>query len=1211
MSTGDDLSDSGSITPPLIEVQRKWEECLVDEDGFAEEIYPQRRKDIDEYGAVPALHCCLAISIKSRDRLRGGFIYHGSLTRLLQKQATCNQDLLEKPRIKLFDFDYASGSALMQQRENLFYAFRQKVFECENQDNEQCFSRYIAQSGNTSWFYSNIREQCSHFFWYIDAFLNSHSTTMETFATFSKSLQKDLDSAWLFMGPVSDLPNGCFLKFDESNVEKRLSPSSHLLHLHLETKWCFIEILWKLYSLEGEPSTIQLHDIEEKTTDLLNDLIHIATHIHKGMVPSALLNTTPFLCACVKELWVLLIQTLDFISGKHEIKSFWSSLTLILNELILDETGVENIFHNGSSKISRKEALIFCWWLFVHIAPLYWYDVNGEYLIKEKANVSGNGIFLQDLLRQSFLTKDSHTVSEDLSRCYLSCCLKILQHWHPNNDVIILLWDYFHKKMNDMFYLPSQKIQTGACTRGTPASLWFEQMINRCNDPLICDDNDTSFDLFLRILSLHLRKLKNAGTVQIWKQLKGRFYTKFHKKRMEELSEQGMLNFSNIFLTLAVCVADTDDVINKMMSFVNLLDFKNLHYEKKLFIWKGYFVVMFLLKSKKINGAFIAGDVSRKFTDICRDFKEKYNDKNQRKHLWSLISTYMDCTLEILAYRSSESVGEHVLIGEGFSILLSCCSSSELMCLFIFTRDLLDTISVEVNDSWSYKEVCELSFEYIFPFIRKRLKDLNLEPQHLNELPNIFLKFISLSWKMSTASPSNTMKNLTRIHNSVRDFGLNDSIPSSFSCQFMASLMTSPEELELVLQSDYQLEVIHTWFRCSLQIPSQDQHLLTLTRIVFLKLPEASSFIKIQKSIVAGNVETAILSLVKGLGITFSSLDLLSETVKFREKALLVIGDFLKYIERFLKQDGPPDRLRLSYKVAACLVRHCAKIIYKKTQHDCLLPKIVDQLILLLHSKKPVPPATTQCIKLNLAEFIEGLTTLDFRRDEYIKRKIKQIFASYFHIFNQKCYLGTNSTPLNHPFLDVLKSSMSTDPSQNSSDFRLFVMNIIKENYLLIPGRTPQELTPTLFFLVDVFERTILPKETARNTPIILKNILACILACDMSSPGNEPPHIRCKATKILQLMLSSCERSPEITSRDELLLLLKEFISSNINQVQEKIFQVLASISKFDKELAVSTIPICKEAILSSERQRGVGADNRLSVYRGHSSWRVLGRLK
>lgn len=82
-------------------------------------------------------------------------------------------------------------------------------------------------------------------------FLCSHSTTMETFATFSKSLQKDLDSAWLFMGPVSDLPNGCFLKFDESNVEKRLSPSSHLLHLHLETKWCFIEILWKLYSLEG------------------------------------------------------------------------------------------------------------------------------------------------------------------------------------------------------------------------------------------------------------------------------------------------------------------------------------------------------------------------------------------------------------------------------------------------------------------------------------------------------------------------------------------------------------------------------------------------------------------------------------------------------------------------------------------------------------------------------------------------------------------------------------------------------------------------------------------------------------------------------------------------------------------------------------------------------------------------------------------------
>ena len=31
------------------------------------------------------------------------------------------------------------------------------------------------------------------------------------------------------------------------------------------------------------------------------------------------------------------------------------------------------------------------------------------------------------------------------------------------------------------------------------------------------------------------------------------------------------------------------------------------------------------------------------------------------------------------------------------------------------------------------------------------------------------------------------------------------------------------------------------------------------------------------------------------------------------------------------------------------------------------------------------------------------------------------------------------------------------------SDFRRFVISIIKENYLVIPGRSPQELTPVIF----------------------------------------------------------------------------------------------------------------------------------------------------
>lgn len=35
------------------------------------------------------------------------------------------------------------------------------------------------------------------------------------------------------------------------------------------------------------------------------------------------------------------------------------------------------------------------------------------------------------------------------------------------------------------------------------------------------------------------------------------------------------------------------------------------------------------------------------------------------------------------------------------------------------------------------------------------------------------------------------------------------------------------------------------------------------------------------------------------------------------------------------------------------------------------------------------------------SQFLQGLACLDFKRDEFIRRKIKQIFISYFRLFNQ------------------------------------------------------------------------------------------------------------------------------------------------------------------------------------------------------------------
>lgn len=1216
-----DWCDTGSLTPPLCEIEQEWNGVDLDENilNFEEDLEvssSKRRKTegSDESKFTPLFDGCTkgdgSANCHTLMRLTAGYIKHGFLSRFLHNTEP-EDALFKKPIITLFDWKFISATALVQQRQRLFCLLRQKITEFESEQTDYGQTNCLPKFGENCLSFVHIRKQCSSFLLYVITFIfrnpvvgllafgENSDPSIQSWTSFPFNLKKDVDHLWIFLGPINTLPNSSFLKLEETSVStsQLLTPSAHWLHLHLELKWGVLEILSRLYNSLGRKYVDHLTEIEEKSLALMMDLVHISTHVNistnKSTLPSSLLNTSPFLCPCVKELWVIMIHYLDFYSTNYATKSFWSNFTSVFLDILQTDKDQRKEFPFDVAQITCKNPVQFCWWLLVHVAQLYWYNDKGEYIANENASVPGNWILVQDLLKLSFLSKEAN-IQEDVSRCYLSCCLQIVRHWHLDNDIVLLLWHYFQKKMNDTFHVTGQGLQGMACARDMPYQ-WFEQVLARCNYPQHSNDNESSYLLFLRIVALHVKKLKVTTPLQGWKQLKGRFYSKFHKRRMEELSEQGLLSFFNLFLTLAH-VGELEDVSNKMVSFLDLLDFKSLDYGRKLCVWKGYFVLLFLCKHQKTSVEFIVQKVSEMFTEICREYKESQKDKTQRHNCWSFISLYLECTQELLDYENLERISDYKLIDEGFGILFSICGEKELMSLLNFSQSLLDVVSNEIQDqSIPSSALAQALWQRVFPHVRQRILDPFASLTCSSQMANLVVSFTLLSLVIPPAM-SSSGKSLETFHNLVKQFGTKDSVTASVCCQFLGTLLASQQALDVIVSSEYRQDIIHTWFRCCLQISSQDDHLRSLTRIVFLKFPDIEDLIKTQRSVAAGNVETALTTFIKSLGDKFSSLELLADTVAFREKALVYVGGVLKYVEVFLKQTGPADFLRLSYKVAAALVRDCPKIIYRKTQHDCLLPQIIDQLILPLNAKKPLPPSITQCIKLNLTEFLEGLASLDFRRDEFIKRKIKQIFATYFQAFNQKCYgSATSSTPIKNPFLDVLRGTLTTNPSQDASDFRQHVMRIIKDKYLVIPGLTPQQLTPTLLFLVNLFSRTVSPRETARNTPLIIKNVLGCLLACDTSNPGNEPPHIRKEASTILRLMLESCQKAHDVTPRDLLLPLLREFMISNISQVQGMIFKVFTTMAAFDRELVLALIPCSKQTILENERKRGVGNDTRL----------------
>lgn len=76
--------------------------------------------------------------------------------------------------------------------------------------------------------------------------------------------------------------------------------------------------------------------------------------------------------------------------------------------------------------------------------------------------VKDNHEYLENVLRQ-FLNGDP---SEEQLRFMISLLLPILADWWPTrNEVLMLFWEYFHKKLNSSFFLPGSAPSTLAVIR--------------------------------------------------------------------------------------------------------------------------------------------------------------------------------------------------------------------------------------------------------------------------------------------------------------------------------------------------------------------------------------------------------------------------------------------------------------------------------------------------------------------------------------------------------------------------------------------------------------------------------------------------------------------------------------------------------------------------------------------------------------------------
>ncbi|XP_022103503.1 protein MMS22-like [Acanthaster planci] len=1205
-----DLDLEYSITPPL-------SPCDV---ASGEDSPPSLGQSLKQ-DSVQCLACVECFNIRE---------HHTSLTSTLKRillGKDPNPECFQDNTCELFGHTYVTGVALLDATSHLFCLSRQCVTKIQSLLGQgsswglidPLVSEAKRLHGHVMTFMKYVQAFIYRYFNLPDATLPP-SVYTQRLAVFPSLLVTELQTLSMFNGRISELPVGVLQQCAASSTRQD-STGSLLLHMNLSTQWSIVQVLHLLQAkLKGEQDV--LSSFNEKAVEFFQDLLNIATLKYNKIGYSDHHQHGSFPDGCLQDLWSSLIHLLDSRHNQYSTDSFWCSFHSCLLPL-LDEpynpSREATISSDPPPYPKPRDPVGLCWWLLQYVAPLCQYDPNGQLVMSKQGRpVRSYWLLVEDLLKIMF-TSNEAVPDEARMQTYLRSCLVLCHLWEPKGSVLTLLWGHFHKRLNKKLIVPGEGVKNLASICQTPHS-WYDHCKERIADHTASRHHENSFDLFLHILATQLKGMKELGGSQGWKQLQGRFYSKFHSRSMKELDETGLSRFLSLFLTFAL-VTDLSDVTSRMLDFLDLLPTDTLTHGKLLLIWRGLFTFCLVHEDQSCDLAVVADRLVQGFNTVSVEMCSKSVDSGRKSQLWALVLSYMEATQEVFDASNKLHLSEEKLIGSGLSNLLEVSSEHEMRALLTFLqtimarhRSLYQQVLMQrpylaVTSVASpapemlmhkYKALAKILWDLVYPFI-KRHASTQTPP---SELADVATSFTLLAADLKLHDEASGLSQPTS-QELFHFYGLDDhKVHYSITVRYLCHLLPNhsfTEQLQAAMgHTRWASSLIHTWLRCGLQSPQAGTSMQELTRLVF-KLEEASTIMDSQSSnsLIDGTGNPhkhVMLQFIQALGHQFNSARGLQERVQKRQTILSYFGDLVELIQPMLRNLRSASDLSWIYKVVGHIIKCCSSILYVKGKSQAQLPGILTELILppaLFNPKKGLPSHMLSAIRETLHLFLEGLASLDLQRNEFIQRKIQEIVQQYFHRFqvkNSSLAAGSlGSSSANHPLMVALHKSCARLPNPQISALRELVLKVICQQYLIYHGQQPPSHLPyTLAFLQELLHRTSSPQQIVRDTVVLLGVVLDYLLLCDVNT-------VKKSMMVLLTAMMDACRRDMPPNLQADLLSVLRGYLSKHLRVHQAAVLLTLETVAVQHPALVTALIGDCSRLVSECEHKRGVGADSTL----------------
>uniref|UniRef100_U3F0B9 Protein MMS22-like n=1 Tax=Callithrix jacchus TaxID=9483 RepID=U3F0B9_CALJA len=1162
-------------------------------------------------------------------------LYSGALKRLI-----LNLDPLptnfEEDTSEIFGIQWVTETALVNSSKELFHLFRQQLYNLETLLQSSCDFGKVSTLHCEA---DSIRQQCVLFLHYVKVFIfrylkvhngNSHDPvhpyeTLE--AQIPSVLIDELHGLLLYIGHLSELPSINIGAFVNQNQIKLFPPSWHLLHLHLDIHWLVLEILYMLgdklkqvvyghqfMNLASDNFT-NVSLFEEHCETLLCNLISLSLNRYDKVRPSESLMSHHCPCSCIKELWVLLIHLLDHRSKWSLSESFWTWLNKLLKTL----------FEKSSDRrrpsmpvIQSRDPLGFSWWIITHVASFYQFDRHG--VLDEMRKMESNWNFVEELLKKSISVQD--VILEEQLRMYLHCCLTLCDFWEPNIAIVTILWEYYSKNLNSSFSISWLPFKGLSNTMKSPLSML--EMVKTC----CCDKQDkdlykssSSYTIFLCILAKVVKKaMKNNGP-HPWKQVKGRIYSKFHQKRMEELTEVGLQNFFSLFLLLAA-VAEVEDVASHVLDLLNFLKPSFITSQRAL-IWKGHMAFLLMYAQKNLDIGVLAEKFSCAFREKAKEFLVSKNEEMvQRQTMWTLLSIYIDGVQEVFETSYCLYPSHEKLLNDGFSMLLRACRESELRTVLSFLQAVLarirsmhqqlcqelqrDDVDLVAQSSLSAKErhlaaVASALWRHFFSFLKSQRMS---QVVPFKQLADAAADFTLLAMDMPSTAPSDFQPQ--PVISIIQLFGWDDIICPQVVARYLSHFLqnsTLCEELSHSCNVSFQALTVRSWIRCVLQMYIKNlsgpddllrdknleqavekeymEQLIELTRLLF-KLSEVKSIFskaQVEYSSISEDPKKALIRFFEAVGITYGTLQTLSDKSAMVTKSLEYLGDILKYIKPYLGKKVFSAGLQLTYRMMGILVKSWAQI-FATSKAQKLLFRIIDCLLLphtVLQQGKELPAPMFSAIQKSLPLYLQGMVCCQSQNpNAYLNQLLGNVIEQYIGRFLPASPYVSDLGQ--HPVLLALRNTAIVPPI---SSLKKCIVQVIRKSYLEYKGSSPPpRLASILAFILQLFKET---NTDVCEVEVLLPGILKCLVLV------NEP-QVKRLATENLQYMVKACQVGSEEEPSAQLTSVFRQFIQDYDTRYCYQVYSILETVATLDKQVVIHLISTLTQSLKDSEQKWGLG---------------------